>query len=98
MRVQGIDDVLPPRIELTLVLLLGQADQHLVKARIVEVLYARVLDSGRVDGMPDGADIRAIRELHLNLGAAAEVHAQRNRVAGACPVRAHRGDAGHAEE
>ena len=65
-------------------MLLGKADQHFVAFRAAAVvLDLGVLEPGRVDGLADGADVGRLLELNLHLGAAAEIHAQRNRAASA---------------
>jgi len=98
---ERINDLLAALIERTLVVLLRQADEHLVPAGVIDGLDGldgRILDARRIHGPADTVDVRGPRELRLHLRAALEVHAEEHRAANALPMHTHGDNAGHAED
>ena len=102
MGLQRIDDLLAAQIERALIVLLRQADEHLVASGLIDLrlnaLNSRVLDAGGRNGLANPVDIRRLLELDMHLRAALEVHSKRQRAADLRPVNAHRDQAGHTED
>jgi len=77
VRMQGIDDLLAPSVQLRLIVLFGQADEHRVEIGLVYFIVHDlcILDARCIDRLANRIDVRRVVESDLQFRAAAEINA-----------------------